>query len=59
MPYLGASILVGPLAGLAAVGTTGLLAAKYGRKLKNSIKDIVKKNSKEKYIDEKVETLLT
>ncbi|TRO49535.1 hypothetical protein E2P65_00955 [Candidatus Bathyarchaeota archaeon] len=58
MPYLGASILVGPLAGLAAAGTTGLMAANYGRKLKNRIKELVKKHSKAKYSDEKVETFI-
>lgn len=58
MPYLGASILVGPLAGLAAAGATGLMAAQYGRKLKTKIKELVKKHSKEKYSDEKVETFI-
>jgi hypothetical protein len=58
MPYMGASILVGPLAGLAAAGATGLIAAQYGRKLKAKIKDLVKKHSKEKYSDEKVETFI-
>ena len=57
-PYFGASILVGPLAGLAAAGITGLYAAEYDRKLKGKIKDLVKKYSKEKYSDEKVETLI-
>jgi len=46
MPYLGATILVGPLAGLAAAGATGLYAGQYGRKLKGKIKDLVKKHSK-------------
>jgi hypothetical protein len=58
LPYMGASILVGPLAGLAAAGATGLIAAQYGRKLKAKIKDLVKKHSKEKYSDEKVETFI-
>ncbi|MBN2334928.1 hypothetical protein JXL21_05170 [Candidatus Bathyarchaeota archaeon] len=58
MPYLGASILVGPLAGLAAAGATGLMAASYGRKLKNKIKGLVKKHSKAKYSEEKVETFI-
>ena len=58
MPYMGATILVGPLAGLAAAGTTGLMAANYGRKLKNRIKELVKKHSKEKYSEEKVETFI-
>ena len=56
MPYLGATILVGPLAGLAAAGATGLYAGQYGRKLKVEIKKFVKKNSKGTYSDEKVET---
>ena len=56
MPYFGASILVGPLAGLAAAGATGIFAANYGRKLKNSIKSLVKKHSEAEYSDEKVET---
>jgi len=56
MPYMGASILVGPLAGLAAAGVTGLMAAQYGRKLKAKIKELVKKYSKEMYSDDKVET---
>ncbi len=58
MPYLGASILVGPLAGLAAAGATGLYAGQYGRKLKGTIKGLVKKHSKETYSDEKVETFI-
>jgi hypothetical protein len=58
MPYVGATVLVGPLAGLAAAGTTGLMAANYGRKLKNRIKELVKKHSKERYTDEKVETFI-
>lgn len=58
MPYLGASILVGPLAGLAAAGTTGLMAAQYGRKLKGTIKDLVKKHSKAEYTADKIETFV-
>jgi hypothetical protein len=59
MPYLGASILVGPLAGLAVAGATGLMAASYGRNLKNRIKELVKRHSKAKYSDEKVETFIS
>ena len=58
MPYLGASILVGPLAGLAAAGATGLMAGQFGRKLKGVIKSLVKKHSKSEYTDEKVETFI-
>ena len=46
MPYLAASVLVGPIAGLAAAGATGLMAGHYGRKLKGKIKALVKENSK-------------
>jgi len=45
MPYLAASVFVGPIAGLAAAGATGLYAGQYGRKLKNTIKALVKKHS--------------
>ena len=58
MPYLGASVLVGPLAGLAAAGVSGMYASQYGRKLKNKIKELVKKHSKETYSDDKVETFV-
>ena len=58
MPYLGASILVGPLAGLAAAGATGLYAGQYGRKLKGEIKGLVKKHSKASYSDDKIETFM-
>lgn len=58
MPYLGASILVGPLAGLAAAGATGLYASQFGRKLKGTIKGLVKKHSTGTYNDESVETFI-
>ena len=58
MPYLGASILVGPLAGLAAAGVTGIYAGQYGRKLKGVIKALVKKHSKDQYSEGKVETFM-
>lgn len=58
MPYLGASILVGPLAGLAAAGATGHYAGQYGRKLKGTIKALVKKHSKGQYSEGKVETFM-
>jgi len=58
VPGAGATILGGPIAGVAAAGTTGLLAVNYGRKLNNRIKELVKKNSKSKYTDEKVEAFV-
>ena len=58
MPYVGASILVGPLAGLAAAGATGLYASQFGRKLKGTIKGLVKKHSTGTYNDESVETFI-
>jgi hypothetical protein len=51
---MGVTILDGPLAGLAAAGTTGLIAVQYAKKLKNSIKRFVTKQSTEEDTDEKV-----
>jgi hypothetical protein len=59
IPYTSASLLLGPAVGAVAGGTAGLLALEYGRKLKNRIKELVKKNSKAEYTSEKVETFMT
>ena len=58
VPGAGATIIGGPIAGVAVAGATGLLAVNYGRKLKNRIKELVKKHSKAEYSDEKVETFI-
>jgi len=59
MPYASASIVLGPAVGALAGGAAGLMAVEYGRKLKNEIKDLVKKHSKSEYSSERVETFMT
>jgi hypothetical protein len=56
LPGAGGIMIAGPLGGVAWAGTTGLLAVEYQRKLKNRIKELVKKNSKKEYTADKVET---
>jgi len=56
IPDTGTFLLDGPLSILAAVGTTVVSGVDYQRKLKNKIKDLVKKRSKNKVTIEKVET---
>ena len=56
LPGAGGFLVAGPFGAAATVGGTVVLAAEYGRKLKNRIKELVKKHSKEKYTEEKVET---
>mgnify|MGYP001027975795 CR=1 FL=1 len=58
LPYTDAVLLVGPLTGLAAAGSQGLLAVTYGREMKQKIKELVKKHSKSDYTDEKIETFI-
>ena len=56
LPGAGGFLVAGPFGAAATVGGTVVLAAEYSRKMKNRIKALVKKHSKEKYSDEKVET---
>lgn len=56
VPGTGAFLIAGPVGGVAVASGTALIAANYQRKLKNRIKELVKKNSKGAYSDEKVET---
>ena len=58
LPHTDTILIVGPLTGLAAAGNAGLLAASYGRDLKQKIKELVKKNSDSEYTDEKIETFI-
>ncbi len=58
LPHTDTILIVGPLTGLAAAGNAGLLAASYGRDLKQKIKELVKKNSDSDYTDEKIETFI-
>ncbi len=58
LPHTDPIFIVGPLTGLVAVGSSGLLAATYGRELKFKIKELVKKHSKSDYTDDKIETFI-
>ena len=71
VPVTGALLVAGPLglgvvAGTAALastgaavgGTTALLSANYTRQLKNRVKELVKKHSKQPYTEEKIETFV-
>lgn len=58
LPGAGGFLIAGPIGTVAAAGTTTLLAASYGRKLKNTIKELVKKHSSKQYTHEKVETFI-
>jgi len=56
LPGTGGLLIAGPLGGVAVAGTTAIVAAQYQRTLKNKVKDLVKKNSKKEYTDQKIET---
>lgn len=56
IPGTAVTMLGGPLLGFTAAGTTGFLTANFRRKLKNRLKELVKKNSKKEYTVDKVET---
>jgi hypothetical protein len=58
IPSAGGLLLGGPVGAAAGAGTTAVLACEYGRKLKNRIKELVKKNSGKVYSEEKVETFI-
>ena len=58
LPGAGGFLIAGPLGTAAAAGTTALMAAQYGRELKNRIKELVKKNSGKQYTADKVETFV-
>lgn len=58
LPGAGGFLVAGPIGTAAAAGTTTVMAAQYGRKLKNQIKDLVKKHSGKPYSSDKVETFI-
>jgi len=58
LPGAGGFLIAGPVGTAAAAGTTGLMAAQYSRKLKNKIKELVKKHSGKPYTADKVETFI-
>jgi len=56
LPGTGGLLIAGPLGGLAAAGATTIYGVNYQRTLKNKIKELVKKHSKQEYTADKVET---
>lgn len=59
LPGAGGSLVAGPFGAVATVGGTVVLAAEYGRKLKNRIKELVKKHSGKAYSESKIETFVS
>jgi len=58
LPGVGGFLIAGPVGAVAGAGTTAVFAREYGRKLKNRIKELVKKNSGKAYSESKVETFI-
>ena len=56
VPGTGAFLVAGPVGAVAAGGATALFAVNYQRKLKNRLKELIKKHSKKSYSEDKVET---
>jgi len=56
VPGTGAFLIAGPLGAVAAGSATALFAVNYQRKMKNRLKELIKKHSKKPYSDDKVET---
>jgi hypothetical protein len=59
LPGAGGFLVAGPFGAAATVGGTMVLAAEYGRKLKNRIKELVKKHSGKAYSESKIETFIS
>jgi len=59
IPGTGGFLIAGPFGAAAGAGASAVLAADYGRKLKNKIKDMVKKHSGKTYSEDKVETFIS
>ena len=59
LPGAGGFLVAGPFVAAATVGGTVVLAAEYGRKLKNKIKELVKKHSGKAYSESKIETFVS
>lgn len=49
-------MIAGPVGAVAAGGATALFAVNYQRKMKNKLKELIKKHSKKPYSEDKVET---
>lgn len=58
VPGTGGFLIAGPVGAAAGAGTGLVLAREHSRKLKNSIKELVKKNSGKPYSESKVETFI-
>jgi hypothetical protein len=58
LPGAGGFLVAGPLGAAAGAGTSVLFAREYGRRLKNRIKNLVKKHSGKTYTEAKVETFV-
>jgi hypothetical protein len=58
LPGAGGFLVAGPLGAAAGAGTSVLFAREYGRRLKSSIKNLVKKHSGKTYTEAKVETFV-
>ena len=56
VPGTGAFLIAGPVGAVAAGGATALFAVNYQRKMKNRLKELIKKHSKKPYSEDKVET---
>jgi hypothetical protein len=59
LPGAGGFLVAGPFGAAVTVGGTVVLAAEYGRKLKNRIKELVKKHSGKAYSESKIETFVS
>ena len=59
LPGTGGFLIAGPFGAAAGAGASAVMAVDYGRKLKNKIKDMVKKHSGKKYSEDKVETFIS
>jgi hypothetical protein len=59
LPGTGGFLVAGPFGAAATAGTTAVFAVDYRRKLKNAIKDLVKKNSGKPYTADKIETFIS
>jgi len=58
IPSTGGFLIAGPFGAVTGAGTSAVLAREYGRKLKNKIKELIKKNSGKAYSESKVETFI-
>ena len=56
VPGTGGFLIAGPVGAVAAGGATALFAVNYQRRMKNKLKELIKKHSKKPYSAERVET---